>query len=162
MSPLQHLRALLDSGDIRGALQFLNGRTPHRFTSLYLFDDAQLRNVHIVDQLNPELERTDDVPVLASYCVFVRDSGQIFGVSDSHRDARVDGHPRQPQIRAYCGVPLIDDMGRVFGTICHFDFEPLDISDDNVALMEAVAPSLSRVIRAQPLPVAAAAVSRPG
>jgi hypothetical protein len=32
----------------------------------------------------------------------------------------------------------------MFGTICHFDYGLLPISDDSVALMEAVAPLLKR------------------
>jgi hypothetical protein len=33
---------------------------------------------------------------------------------------------------------------QMFGTICHFDYGPRAISDDSIALMEAVAPLLKR------------------
>jgi GAF domain-containing protein len=141
---LQQLRTLLAGGDVRAALAFLNGRTEHRFTSLYRFDDATLRNIHFFDRENPQQTSVEDIPVLASYCVFVRDSRSAFDIDDSLEDERVAGHPKQAEIRSYCGVPLLDELGRMFGTICHFDFEPRPISDENVALMEAVAPQLQR------------------
>lgn len=141
---LQRLRALMRAGDVRGALALLNARTAHRFTSLYRFDGDTLRNVWFFDCEHPERETVDDIPVLASYCVFVREREATFRVDDADADSRVAGHPKREQIRAYCGVPLLDDMGRMFGTICHFDFRPLAISDENVALMEALAPMLQR------------------
>lgn len=141
---LQQLRALVRDGNLRGALALLNARTAHRFTSLYRFDDDTLRNVWFFDREHPERETVEDIPVLASYCVFVRDAHSTFRVDDAAADARVAEHPKREQIRAYCGVPLLDSMGRMFGTICHFDFRPLTISDENVALMEALAPLLQR------------------
>jgi GAF domain-containing protein len=56
------------------------------------------------------------------------------------------------EVRSYCGVPLVDDDGHMFGTICHFDYGPLPISDDSVALMEAVAPLLKRDLARMPRP----------
>lgn len=141
---LQQLRALIRDGDVRGALALLNARTEHRFTSLYRFDDDTLRNVWFHDCEHPARETIDDIPVLASYCVFVREERSTFRVHDSDTDARVADHPKREQIRAYCGVPLLDSMGRMFGTICHFDFRPMRISDENVELMEALAPMLQR------------------
>lgn len=141
---LQRLRVLMHGGHVRDALALLNARTGHRFTSLYRFDDDTLRNVWFFDREDPSRETSDDVPVLASYCVFVRDERATFRLDDAHRDARVAAHPRREHVRAYCGVPLLDDRGRMFGTVCHFDFRPLAISDENVALMEALAPLLQR------------------
>jgi GAF domain-containing protein len=141
---VQRLRALVRDGDVRGALALLNARTEHRFTSLYRFDDEILRNVWFYDCERPDVETVEDIPVLASYCVFVRDERNTFRVDNADRDARVADHPKREQIRAYCGVPLLDDMGRMFGTVCHFDFHPIAISDANVELMEALAPMLQR------------------
>lgn len=139
---LQRLRALIRRGDVRGALAVLNARTEHRFTSLYRFDDDVLRNVWFFDREQPELEAIDSMPVRASYCVFVRDQGATFRVDDADTDGRVAEHPKREQIRAYCGVPLLDPDGRMFGTVCHFDYRPIAISDESVALMEALAPLL--------------------
>lgn len=141
---LAHLKAVMRAGDLRGAVMFLNSLTGHRFTSLYRFDGEVLRSVVFFDRENPAQTSVDDMPVTASYCVFVRDGAQTFTVPDATDDPRVEGHPKQPVFRAYCGVPLVDDDGRMFGTICHFDFAPRRISDENVALMEALAPLLTR------------------
>ncbi|WP_442945135.1 GAF domain-containing protein [Nostoc sp.] len=48
-------------------------------------------------------------------------------------------------MQSYCGVPLLDEDGKMFGTICHFDFRAIAISDANVALMEAIAPLIRRI-----------------
>lgn len=83
---------------------------------------------------------------MASYCVFVRDRGRAFATSDSLQDARVRGHPKRREVQSYCGVPLRDTNGEMFGTICHFDFRAIPISDENVELMEAIAPLLKRSV----------------
>ncbi len=73
----------------------------------------------------------------ASYCVFVRTSGSVFHTSDALRDERAREHPKWEQIRAYCGVPVRDGTGKLFGSICHFNDTPTVILDADVALMEA-------------------------
>jgi hypothetical protein len=40
-------------------------------------------------------------------------------------------------------VPLVDEAGRVFGTVCHFDARSLPVSEETVSLMEALAPILA-------------------
>lgn len=139
---LAHIKAVLRARDLRGAVMFLNSLTTHRFTSLYRFDGDMLRNVVFFDRENPAQDTCYDLPVSASYCVFVRDGAHTVTIDDAHRDASVGDHPKRPHIRAYCGVPMLDEQGRLFGTICHFDFVPRAISEVNVALMEAIAPLL--------------------
>lgn len=143
---LEGVRRLLDEGDLRGAIILLNSLTSHRFTSLFRFDGEMLRNVVFFDRENPLHEHVDDVPVTASYCVFVRDGEGTFTVPDAACDPRVDGHPKQPVFRSYCGVPLIDAYGRMFGTICHFDFDPRPVEPATVALLESVAPYLPPIV----------------
>ena len=144
LEALHDVKAMVARGDIRQALIYLNRQSGYRFTSLYRFDDQTLRNVEFYDHDRPDLARTDDIAVMASYCVFVRDSGGAFYTPDSLEDQRLAGHPKRPQVRAYCGVPLIDDRGRVFGTVCHFDFVPLPFNPVDLELLELLAPSLQR------------------
>lgn len=141
---LQHLKAVLRTGDLRGAAMYLNSLTAHRFTSIFRFDGPTLRNLALFDRQNPTQAHCPDIPVLASYCVFVRDGECTFAIDDSHADDRLGDHPKRRGIRAYVGVPLLDEDGRMYGTVCHFDTEPRAISDENVALMEALAPLLPR------------------
>ena len=137
------MRKIGSRDGVRAMLTYLNGLTGHRFTALYRFDRDHLRNVYFFDRNRPLMETCPDIPVMASYCVFVRDSNNTFVTLDSLADERVAGHPKRLEVRSYCGVPLVDDAGRAFGTICHFDALPHPISDQNLELMEAVAALLS-------------------
>lgn len=139
---LRHLRAVLRADDLRGAVMFLNSLTTHRFTSLFRFDDDMLRNITFFDREHPEQTSCDDLLVTASYCVFVRDRRATFSIRDARDDERLGDHPKRPVVQSYCGVPLLDDQGRMFGTICHFDVVPRVLTADNVALLEAIAPLL--------------------
>ena len=133
------IKSILRRDGIRPALVFLNHLTEHRFSALYQFQNAQLRNLYFYDREYPEIETADEIPVTASYCVFLRETGQLFHTSDALRDDRVRSHPKREQIQSYCGVPVLDASGKLFGSICHFDLQPRVISDHDVDLMEAVA-----------------------
>lgn len=147
LEAIHDVKAMLARGDIRQALIYLNRQSGYRFTSLYRFDGEMLRNVEFYDHDRPDLARTDDIALMASYCVFVRDSGGAFHTPDSMEDRRLQGHPKRRQVRSYCGVPLIDDRGRVFGTVCHFDFEPLAFKRADLELLESLAPLLQRGVQ---------------
>jgi hypothetical protein len=133
------LKTVLATKGVRGAVKYLNSLTSHRFTSLYRFDGPTLRRVTFYDRENPDNEDCEDIPVEASYCVFVRDSGRPFSIQDAASDDRVKDHPKREVVKRYCGVPLLDDAGRMFGTICHFDFSPGRIDEAEVALLERMA-----------------------
>ncbi len=145
MSRMTNAQALAQIGRIfeqqglRPALAFFNGLTPHRFTSLYRFDKETLRNLYFYDRENPAMESCADIPVMASYCVFVRDSVAPFATASALDDERVRGHPKQRDVQSYCGVPLLDRDDRMFGTICHYDFKPVPIDASDVLLLESVA-----------------------
>lgn len=150
MATLEHalhqLKTILSTQDVRAAVIFLNGLTEHRFTALYRFDNETLKNLYFFDRENPAQESTPDIPVTASYCVFVRSLNSRFSTSGARLDERVTGHPKREELQSYCGVPLRDVNGEMFGTICHFDFRPIPISDANVELMESLAPLIKRSI----------------
>src|SRR3954447_20362354 len=102
---LIELKSAFAKAGVRGAVAFLNSLTGHRFTSLYRFDGDTLRNITFFDRENPDIQTCDDIPVDASYCVFVRDSGAAFMVPDAGRDERVRNHPKRATVQFYCGVP---------------------------------------------------------
>ena len=141
---LRQLKTIVDRQGVRAALIYLNGLTEHRFSAMYLFDKETLVNLYFYDRENPSQWSTPDIPVLASYCVFVRDSRDTFVIHDALQDNRVHEHPKQKTVQAYCGVPLLDENGNMFGTICHFNLEPIPLSPANIELMEAVAPMLKQ------------------
>jgi GAF domain-containing protein len=138
-------RILAESG-IRAGLIYLNGLTSHRFSALYRFDDVTLKNLFFFDRENPGQSASAEIPVLCSYCVFVRDSGSRFKIENSSTDERTIGHPKRLEIRAYCGVPLLDNEGKMYGTVCHFDVDPQAISGENIDLMEALASALKTTV----------------
>ena len=136
---LSELKDVFARQGARGAIAFLNSLANHRFTSLYRFDGGTLRNITFFDRENPGATSCDDIPVEASYCVFVRDLSAKFLVQDAAGDERVRNHPKRATVQRYCGVPLLDRDGRMFGTICHFDLSPGRIEDRDVELLEHMA-----------------------
>ncbi|WP_157981486.1 GAF domain-containing protein [Cognatilysobacter tabacisoli] len=136
---IAQVHALLERGAVRDALIYLNGLSGHRFTSLYRFDDDTLRSVEFYDREHPDQPRPDDIPIAASYCVFVRDSHGVFHTPDALLDARLHDHPKRATVRAYCGVPLVDHAGRAYGSVCHFDVAPVPTSEDDIALLQVLA-----------------------
>jgi len=138
-SAFAELKTVLATDGVRGAVRYLNSLTPHRFTSLYHFDGPILSNITFYDRQNPDLDSSEDIPVEASYCVFVRDRREKFIVPDASSDQRVKDHPKRGVLKRYCGVPLLDAAGQMFGSICHFDFEPGRVADKEVELLERLA-----------------------
>jgi hypothetical protein len=92
------LKAVLTSGNVRAAIAYLNSLTAYRFTSLYRFDVGTLRNVTFFDRENPGTTKCEDIPVEASYCVFVRDLNATFLLQDAEHDDRVRAHPKRATI----------------------------------------------------------------
>lgn len=133
------LRRVFAGGGARDALAFLNSLTGFRFSSLYRFDDATLRKITFFDREQPQLDECEEIPVMASYCVFVRDSGLPFRMADSQSDPRVALHPKRNVVQSYCGVPLRDREGRMFGSACHFDYGPGAMLDEDAELLEMMA-----------------------
>jgi GAF domain-containing protein len=136
---ISQLNRILDQEGVRAAVAYLNSLTEHRFTSLYQFQGDTLHNVIFFDRQNPTVTHSDDIPVMASYCVFVRDAQAKFITHDSGKDERVQHHPKRDVVQSYCGVPLLGPDGAMFGTICHFDFLPGRVADIDVALLETMA-----------------------
>jgi GAF domain-containing protein len=133
------LKSILAKSGVRAALVFLNSLTRHRFTSFFRFDGPMLRSVTFYDRDNPAVEKCEDILVDASYCIFVRDTCARFTVADTSSDERVKDHPKRATVQRYCGVPMLDNGGKMFGTICHFDFEPGSVENAEVALLEHMA-----------------------
>ena len=141
--PAAVVAAALAAGGVRAALATLNALTPFRYSAMYRFDDTLLRNLHFYDRLDPNADPGDDLPITATYCVYVQQTGRPFVLADALEDIRADGHPKQQVIRAYCGVGLADAAGRTIGSLCHFDHDPVPDAEAVVALTETLAPLLT-------------------
>ena len=138
------LRYLLQSLQINEALRELNATTGYRFTAVYRFTATGAANLAIFDRESEAPEALLVVPEGASYCGIVRDSRNAFLVTRSLEDGRIVRHPAREAVQSYCGVPLVGDDGEVFGSLCHFDFEPRDAPEQATALMSQVSRYLSR------------------
>ncbi len=139
---------MVERDGIRGALAFLNGRVPHRFTGLYRFDPPQLRNVLIYDELNPTLLLAEDARMEETYCSVVGRTEEPFWTDDAMADPRLEDHPARGSVRAYTGVLLEDAESEAFGTLCHFDVVPRPAPREDVGLMQAVAHAIRGEIAA--------------
>jgi GAF domain-containing protein len=133
---LESLRStVLDS--LVSALDFLNRRVPHRFTAGYRVAGGLMRNVAIADKQGEVApEHLMEVPFESSFCQSVLRDG--FFKYHGLRDDRLEGHPYKGIVNSYIGLPLRRDA-ELFGTLCHFDFPPLPISDDEFEFMHQVA-----------------------
>lgn len=124
---------------VDGALKLLNQRVPHRFTAVYRLIGQALHNIATADK-HLHLEPLDlaVVPLKDSFCQFVLRDG-LFLTRESGSDNRLDGHPYSGVVGSYVGVPIRNRDGKLAGTLCHFDVESHDISDDEYLLLDRAA-----------------------
>ena len=123
---LDQVQFHLAQGDFDKALAVLNLMSDYRFTALYHIAGDRLNNLLVFDREAGRAARLEPTPLGDSYCEFVNHLRDAFIVEDSNADARVADHPKRPVVQAYCGVPLVGMAGQVFGTLCHFDYRPVE------------------------------------
>ncbi len=139
--PLAGFHEAFEHGGLHGALRFLNARTTFRYSAIYRLDGQMMRNIFLYDRQGENPTNLSEVPLGDSFCQFVlRDNG--FNTINSAEDARLQGHPFQGILNAYFGLPLSRKAGTIYGTFCHFDVQPMDIPDSEIALLQAVSPLL--------------------
>lgn len=136
------LRHLLDLGHVRGALEVLNAGGAYRFTALYRLDAGRAENFVLIDRDDPRAALLPDLPLDATYCSRVQALAGAFSTDDAGLDPRLVDHPAREHVRAYCGVPLYGQGGSVLGTLCQFDYSPVESSSDTIAMIEEVASRL--------------------
>ncbi|MBO9513617.1 MAG: GAF domain-containing protein [Variovorax sp.] len=127
---------------IAAALAWLNAGVPHRFSAIYRFEGALLRNEFFCDKkgaARPAFLLA--VPFEVSFCQFALRDG-AFRTDDSGTDDRLLGHPYRGVVVSYHSVPLTTLEGEIWGTLSHFDTEALHLDDEEFALLQAVAREL--------------------
>ncbi|MEC5214466.1 hypothetical protein RCH06_003030 [Polaromonas sp. CG_9.5] len=138
---LAQFRSSFEVGGLHGALGFLNSRTCYRYTAIYRLDGQMMRNIHLYDRLGENPTHLSEIPLGDSFCQFVmKDSG--FHTANSGEDKRLFDHAYRGIVNSYFGLPLSRKPGTIYGTLCHFDFEPMAISEDEIPLLEAVSAEL--------------------
>jgi hypothetical protein len=114
---------------------------------VFRFEGATLKNICLVDRQQPDVKECPEMPVSESYCVYVRDSANEFGVEHAHLDCRVIGHPKTGHFESYYGIPLLEDDGQLVGTICHFDEAPIALEPQVSVVLNDVAPFVTEIVR---------------
>lgn len=135
---LAEFRSAVEKGGLPGALCHRNARTSYRYTAIYRLDGQMMRNIHIYDRQSESTANLSEMPLGDSFCRFVMaDNG--FSTANSATDDRPQGHSYRGILNAYVGLPLSRKPGTIYGTFCHFDFEPMQIADSEIPLIEAAA-----------------------
>ncbi|MES2942992.1 MAG: GAF domain-containing protein [Pseudomonadota bacterium] len=141
-SPDQQIfNAVIEAGGLDAGLKFLNERTAYRYTAIYRFEGSLMRNIHLYDRQGEDSPSLKAVPLGDSFCQFVM-AEDGFATGDSASDGRLDGHKYQGVLNSYFGLPLLREPGKIYGTFCHFDFDPQNIPDSEIPFLEAVMPQL--------------------
>ena len=117
------LGQVLEQHGVQAALAFLNARVPHRLTTVNHIDDGHMVCTLLHDKAGKLTPGTvAKVPMDHSFCQFVVRDGSFYS-AHSGNDIRLIDHPYPGVMLSYCGVPLIDANGELFGTLCHLDME---------------------------------------
>ena len=128
---------------LREALGGLLRRTDYRFIGIWRFEQSRANAVVHFDRENPDVLTAQEVPDNATYCCYVRESGQPFQTPHALVDARLKAHPARETVQSYCGVPVMDSDGTILGTLCHYDLVPRDPAQVDLELMLNVASFLA-------------------
>ncbi len=128
---------------LRLALAQLLELTDYRFIGIWRFEDGKANAVVHYDRENPEVTSASEVPDTATYCCFVRASGEPFKTPNALVDERLMQHPAREKVLTYCGVPVMDSFGNIMGTLCHYDVVPRDPEQIDIPLMLSVSSYLA-------------------
>lgn len=115
--------------DIRDLLTRLSESSPCRFTSVLRFsNDETISSVWTHDRENPDVDPFPlGLPIHASYCTLVRETGTTCVIEDARTDPRAANHLKRGELATYIGVPLHGADGAMFGTLCSYDPLPLPV-----------------------------------
>lgn len=128
------------------ALALLNSEVPHRFTGVYRATPTAMVLVELLDKDGaPRPDYLAEVPLASSFCQYVLRDGS-FLTGNSGTDKRLNGHPYQGVLLAYCGAPIFGTQGIPIGTVCHFDAASCEVSEVQVARLHAAASILANYL----------------
>jgi hypothetical protein len=128
---------LLQRQGVPAALEYLNHRTPHRYTGLFRFDGDMLRNEVLFDRNQPSVCQGEDVPMAVTYCALVGRQEAPVNILDAAIDPQAQGV--DTPVISYCGVLIRDDQGQAYGTLCHYDLQRCQQRTTDLPLLEAAA-----------------------
>lgn len=131
--------------DVHAALEYLNHRTPHRYTGVFRFDGDTLRNELLFDRNQPTTRQGADVALASTYCNLVGQGEASVTILDAAKDPKAQGVVTP--VISYCGVLIRNDKGQPYGTLCHYDMQRCQERTTDLPLLEAAAPLLYQHFR---------------
>lgn len=94
-----------------------------------------------------DLDRRD------AFCAYaILEPEETLLVPDALLDERFRENPfvvGEPHLRFYCGVPIVSAAGRALGTVCAIDYEPRDLSPEQVVALEDLARHTSALVQSR-------------
>ncbi|WP_324680209.1 GAF domain-containing protein [Hymenobacter sp. GOD-10R] len=139
-SSLPAFTHVLHQHGVYAALGYLNRGTTHRYTGVFRFAGQHSRNLVLFDRYDAQVRQGAQVPLAEAFCALVgrqRESLQILNALADPRAQQIN-----TLVTSYCGVPIYDAQGQLYGTLCHYDFSLCQESPLNLQLLEAAAPLL--------------------
>jgi signal transduction histidine kinase len=87
----------------------------------------------------------------ATFCRYALATREPLVVPETRHDRRFERMPalESKPVRAYLGVPLIDDEGKALGSLCVLDVQPRDWTDDDVTMIATLANSIRHELELQ-------------
>jgi GAF domain-containing protein len=143
---VDHFDSVLQDQGLFEALGYLNSTTDHRFTGIYRFEPDWVRSVLLFDRGNPHLRAGEDVRMKESYCMLTQRTGGPYIIENAQTDPRLLRHAARDSVLCYCAVHLLGPEGLSWGTLCHFDFRPREITAESLEVLEAVRPAVQRAV----------------
>lgn len=134
---LTEVRKRLFEDGVRAAVIELNNLTGFRFTALYRFGENDISSVFFFDRLHPTVVTSPEIPLITAYCSEFKTHGRPFCTNNSLSTAQAGMPPAR--VQSFCGAPLIDRGGEMFGILCHFDFATRALDKSHIELMQSVA-----------------------
>lgn len=147
---------MVDTFRVRGlaaALEVLNQQIAQRFSAVYRLEATNLFvNVAYHDKfLEPFPARLKAILFDESFCRYAAHDGQ-FQTSNSAEDPRLIDDPLKGVLNSYHSVPLVSSEGEILGTVCHFDYMPMALYEDNFELLRLAARVLVNGLSKTPPP----------
>lgn len=147
-----HFSGLLETSGIRPALAYLLHLTDYRFVGIFRFSNGMANAAVHYDRENPDTTGIEAVPENTTYCCYIKDSRGAFVTANAVLDDRLQNHPAQNAVPAYCGVPVLDSAGTLLGTLCFYDVVARDPSEIDLAFLIRVASALAYGNHVPPYP----------
>jgi len=90
----------------------------------------------------------DAVPRQSTICQYAIMQQDVLVINDTLKDSRSSDNEmmKAAGVRFYAGVPLIDEEGLAFGTLCVIDYKPKELSEHQVDLLRKLGETIVKLL----------------